>query len=122
MGNSMILDGAKSGSEMTTERVGLVNKIKNLEEQIKVIEHISETQEGKYREAYGRKEWYKTRTQELEERMKEMKEEADSERERYTMEKEKETAMRLTQTVKTYAMGEELEEIKGRNEMLEEEV
>merc|ERR1711874_154239 len=118
MGNSMILDGEKSGSEMAAERVGLVNKIKNLEEQIKVMEHLSETQEGKYREAYGRKDYYKSRTLELEERMKEIKEEADSEKARYTMEKEKETAMRLTQTVKTYAMGEELEEIKERKELL----
>merc|ERR1711874_684520 len=117
MGNSMIEGGAKSGSEMATERVGLENKIKNLEEQAKVMEQIYETQEGKYREAYSRKDWYKTRTQELEERMKEMKDEMDSERAKYTTEIEKETAMRLTLTVKNYALIEDLEEAKERKEL-----
>merc|ERR1711874_142438 len=122
MGNSMIEGGAKSGSEMATERVGLENKIKNLEEQAKVMEQIYETQEGKYREAYSRKDWYKTRTQELEERMKEMKDEMDSERAKYTIEIEKETALKLTQTVENYALIDDLEEAKERKELLEEEV
>merc|ERR1711874_1798 len=112
MGNSMILGGGRSGSEMATKRVGLENKIKNLEEQARVMEQICETQEGKYREAYGRKEWYKARTQELEEKMKVIKDEADSEKARYTLEKEKETALRPTQTVKNYALIDDLEEAK----------
>merc|ERR1711913_27281 len=106
---------------MATERVGLENKIKNLE-QARVMEQICETQEGKYREAYGRKEWYKARTQELEEKMKEIKDEIDSEKAKYTLEKEKETALRLTQTVKNYALIDNLEEAKERKEMLEEEI
>merc|ERR1711874_580788 len=120
--NSMILGGGKSGSEMATERVGLENKIKNLEEQARVMEQICETQEGKYREAYGRKEWYKARTQELEEKMKEIKDEVDTEKAKYTLEKEKETASRLTQTVKNYGLLDEIELARERKEMLEEEI
>merc|ERR1711874_782714 len=108
--NSMIMGGGKSGSEMAAERVGLESKIKNLEEQVKVMEQICETQEGKYREAYGRKEWYETKTQELEEKMKEIRIEIDSEKAKYTLKKEKETALRLTLTVKNYALIDDLEE------------
>merc|ERR1711874_640765 len=114
MGNSMIQDGPKSGSEMAAEKVGLVIKIGNLEEQIKVMELLSESQEGKYRDAYGRKDYYKAKAQELEEKMKMIKEDADSEKEKYTKENEIEKSKRLKQTVGTYAMEEALDETKKR--------
>merc|ERR1711874_915428 len=51
-----------------------------------------------------------------------MKDEIDSEKAKHTWEKEKETALRLTLTVKNYALVDDLEEAKKRKEMLEEEI
>ena len=108
--NSMIMGGGKSGSEIAAEVVGLEDRIKKLEEHARNVEQTCETQEGRYKEMYVRKEWYKARTQELEEKMKDIKNEMDTERASYTSEREREAILRQTLTEKNYGLIDEIEE------------
>ena len=106
--NSMIVVGGRTGSEVATEVVGLRGRIKELE-------GLGEIREAKYNQAYARKDWYKAKSQELENKIEDMKAEISNERANDAIERQNREAEK-------YNLENRYEEAKERAEMLGEEL